>query len=85
MSKVDWQLINPDIIPLAGWEVLSEEYDGKHSFLVEYYKACRRGDIIIGRELKTELENFIDVMKTSKNPNQRAILPEKVKRKEKTK
>ncbi len=35
-------------------------------------------------ELKTELENFIDVMRKSKNKNQRAILPEKVKRKEKT-
>jgi len=36
-------------------------------------------------ELKSELENFINVMRTSKNPNQRAILPEKVKRKDKTK
>ena len=36
-------------------------------------------------ELKTELENFINVMRSSKNPNHRAILPEKVKRKEKTK
>ncbi|MBQ9502294.1 MAG: hypothetical protein IJU70_09085 [Lentisphaeria bacterium] len=35
-------------------------------------------------ELKAELENFIDVMRSSKNPNQRAILPAKVKRKEKT-
>ena len=35
-------------------------------------------------ELKIELENFINVMRSSKNPNQRAILPEKVKRKEKT-
>ena len=34
-------------------------------------------------ELKNELENFIDVMRKSKNKNQRAILPEKVKRKEK--
>ncbi|MBQ9336745.1 MAG: hypothetical protein IJS14_05555 [Lentisphaeria bacterium] len=34
-------------------------------------------------ELKSELENFIDVMRKSKNKNQRAILPEKVKRKEK--
>lgn len=35
-------------------------------------------------ELKNELECFIDVMRKSKDPNQRAILPEKVKRKEKT-
>ena len=34
-------------------------------------------------ELKSELENFIEVMRKSKNKNQRAILPEKVKRKEK--
>ena len=34
-------------------------------------------------ELKNELDNFIDVMRKSKNKNQRAILPEKVKRKEK--
>ena len=34
-------------------------------------------------ELKNELEIFIDVMRKSKNKNQRAILPEKVKRKEK--
>ena len=35
-------------------------------------------------ELKTELENFIAVMRSSRNPNQRAILPAKAKRKEKT-
>ena len=35
-------------------------------------------------ELKTELENFINVMRSSKDPNQRAILPDKVKRKEMT-
>ena len=57
--KTDWQLVNPNITPLTGWEVLSEEYDGKHSYLVEYYKACRRGEIQIGRELKTELETVI--------------------------
>ena len=33
-------------------------------------------------ELKAELENFIAIMRSSKNPNQRAILPAKVKRKE---
>ena len=33
-------------------------------------------------ELKNELENFIEVMRKSKNKNQRAILPEKVKRRE---
>ena len=32
-------------------------------------------------ELKTELENFIEIMRKSTNPNQRAICPEKARRK----
>lgn len=51
-----WSLVNPDIVPIEGWQVLSEEVAGKHSFLIEYYKRCRTGEIIIGRELKTMLE-----------------------------
>jgi len=58
-KTIDWRLINPNITPLAGWEVLSEERADGHSYLIEYYKACRRGDIIIGRELKTQLEILI--------------------------
>lgn len=58
-SNCDWSLVNPDLIPFEGWQVLNEEVDGEHSFLIEYYKRCRRGEIIIGRELKTTLEGLI--------------------------
>jgi hypothetical protein len=34
-------------------------------------------------ELKTELENFIEIMRQSNNPNQRAICPENARRKKK--
>ena len=56
---VDWTLINPTLTPLEGWEVLSEDVGGRHSFLIEYYKRCRTGDKTIGRELKTQLEMLI--------------------------
>ena len=61
MSKreVDWTLINPSLIPIEGWNVLSEDVGGRHSFLIEYYKRCRSGEKIIGRELKTQLEMCI--------------------------
>ncbi len=55
----EWSLVNPDIEPIEGWQVISEEINGKHSYLVEYYKRCRSGEIIIGRELKTLLETLI--------------------------
>lgn len=54
-----WVLDNPDITPLQDWQTLNEEIDGEHSFLIEYYKQCRAGAIIIGRELKTTLEMLI--------------------------
>lgn len=56
---VEWTLINPSLTPLEGWEVLSEDVGGRHSFLIEYYKRCRTGDKTIGRELKTQLEMLI--------------------------
>ena len=56
---VEWTLINPTLTPLEGWEVLSEDVGGRHSFLIEYYKRCRTGDKTIGRELKTQLEMLI--------------------------
>lgn len=56
MTLNNWELINPDIVPIHGWEILSEEVNGLHSYFIEYYKSCRRGDIVIGRELKTTLE-----------------------------
>lgn len=52
-------MINPDIVPISGWQVLNDEVEGRHSYLIEYYKRCRSGDIIIGRELKTQLEMLI--------------------------
>ena len=55
----EWILLNPDLIPLEGWNVLSEERDGRHSFLIEYYKKCRSGKKITGRELNTQLEMII--------------------------
>lgn len=55
----EWELVNPDIIPLAGWQTLNEDVGGRHSYLIEYYKRCRSGEIIIGRELKTALEGLI--------------------------
>ena len=38
-AAVDWLPINPDIIPLTGWEALSDGVDGRHSYFIEYYKA----------------------------------------------
>lgn len=58
-TSSNWNLINPEIVPIDGWEILNEEVDGRHSYFIEYYKRCRRGEIIIGRELKTTLEVLI--------------------------
>ena len=58
-TPAEWTLVNPDIDPLTGWQALSDDIGGKHSFLIEYYKRCRSGEIIIGRELKTTLEMLI--------------------------
>lgn len=55
----EWTLANPDIAPIDGWQTLNEEIDGEHSFLIEYYKRCRSGEIVIGRELKTTLEGLM--------------------------
>ena len=55
-AAVDWLPINPDIISLTGWEALSDDVGGRHSYFIEYYKACRRGDILVGHELQTTLE-----------------------------
>ena len=55
-TAAEWVLVNPDIVPIDGWQVINEDIDGGHSYLIEYYKRCRSGEIIIGRELKTQLE-----------------------------
>lgn len=44
---------------MQGWELLSDYVGGAHSYLIEYYKACKRGDKIIGRELMTTLDGLI--------------------------
>ena len=58
-NAAEWELVNPDINPLTGWQTLNEDVGGRHSYLIEYYKRCRAGEIVIGRELKTTLENLI--------------------------
>ena len=58
-NAAEWLLVNPDIVPISGWRVLNDTVGGRHSYLIEYYKACRAGDIVIGRELKTELESLV--------------------------
>lgn len=59
MNTNSWNLVNPNIVPIEGWQVLNEDINGRHSCLIEYYKQCRSGDIIIGRELKTQLEMLL--------------------------
>ncbi len=39
----DWELVNPDIKPLANWQTLNEDVGGEHSLLIEYYKRCISG------------------------------------------
>lgn len=56
---VDWLPINPDLEPIEGWQLINEEVDGQHSYLIEYYKACRSGKEIIGRDLITTLEGLM--------------------------
>lgn len=58
-NVAEWTLVNPDIAPIDSWQTLNEEIDGEHSFLIEYYKRCRSGEIVIGRELKTTLEGLM--------------------------
>lgn len=59
VREAEWILVNPDLEPIEGWQVLADEVGGRHSWLIEYYKRCRSGEIIIGRELKTELEMLV--------------------------
>ena len=61
-----WDLVNPDIVPIEGWHVINDDFGGRHSYLIEYYKRCRSGEITIGRELKTQLEMCIqDILSPS--------------------
>lgn len=58
-NNAEWILVNPDLTPISGWAVLSDTVGGCHSYLIEYYKACRSGEICIGRELATTLEGCV--------------------------
>ena len=51
--------LNPNIVPLQGWHAINPDVGGRHSYLIEYYKACRAGAILVGRELQTTLEGLI--------------------------
>ena len=58
---IDWIIHNPDILPLTEAEVkkLPNNFDGEHCHLIEYYKECRGGNRLIGRELMTQLEMLV--------------------------
>ena len=45
---------------MQGWQLLNEEINGEHSWLFEYYKKCKSGIIIIGMELMTALDMYIE-------------------------
>lgn len=53
-----WEVVDPNITPIDP-NLLSDDIDGTHSYLIEYYKSCREGKNIIGRELKTQLEKLV--------------------------
>lgn len=55
-------------MPISGWQALNEDVAGNHSYLIEYYKRCRSGDIIIGRDLKTMLEILMQQIFNSDTP-----------------
>ncbi len=66
MNSASWELVNEDLEPFNGWQLLNEEVNGEHCYLIEYYKKCRSGEIIIGRELKTTLEMLIHELQQPK-------------------
>lgn len=59
MTEYKWIVLNPNINELSSYELLPNEINGIHSYLVEYYKECKCGNIIIGHELQTTLEQLI--------------------------
>jgi phage terminase large subunit-like protein len=62
---------------LQDWKRISDTISGGHSWLIEYYKRCKSGDKIIGRELMITLDNLIADMK---NPEYRFRLKKPHKR-----
>lgn len=59
MIEEKWILVDENLKPIDNWEDLPDDIGGAHSYLIEYYKECRRCNVIIGRELKTTLERLI--------------------------
>ena len=59
MNSTLWLPVDETLTPIEGWETLSEAIGGVHSWLIEYYKRCRRGEIRVGRELATTLERCV--------------------------
>ncbi len=73
----NWRLINLDLEPIKDWEQIDDKVDGLHSWLIEYYKTSRRGERVIGADLKTQLELLIQDMG---NPDYRFSLEKAHKR-----
>lgn len=72
-------------LPVGWYKSVSWLPQGLHDYFVRMFVAGHKHPDqrpLIG-ELKTELENFMEIMRQSSNPNQRAICPEKVRRKKK--
>lgn len=49
---------------MDAFELLNEDVEGLHSYLIEYYKRCKRkeSEYLIGQELMALLEKLIDLM-----------------------
>lgn len=47
---------------MQGWQVLNENIEGFHSYLIEYYKIIKSGEKVVGQELTTALDRYIDEM-----------------------
>ncbi|WP_205690292.1 hypothetical protein [Chengkuizengella sediminis] len=41
------------------YNVIQAEYDGTHSYLLEYISKCKSGKILIGHELKLMLDKLL--------------------------
>lgn len=47
---------------MQGWQALNDNIDGYHSYLIEYYKQIKSGDKLVGQELSTALDRYIQEM-----------------------
>lgn len=72
-------------LPVGWYKSVSWLSQGLHAYFVKMFVAGHRRPAsrpLIG-ELKAELENFMEIMRNSTNENQRAVCPEKARRKKK--